>query len=57
MDSVGTEMMDYYDYDEREQKQMRHTIGPVRIYRTGPDESEEGCGYGMAVPAAGTSKM
>ena len=42
-DSVGTEMMDYYDHDERERKQMHHSSGPVRIYnRAGPDESEKG---------------
>ncbi len=32
-------MMDYYDHDERERKQMHHSSGPVRIYRAEPDES------------------
>jgi uncharacterized membrane protein YgcG len=40
--SVETEMMDYYDHDERERKQMYHSSGPVRIYRAGLDESEDG---------------
>ena len=35
-------MMDYYDHDERERKQMYHSSGPVRIYRAGLDESEDG---------------
>jgi hypothetical protein len=30
-------MMDYYDHDERERKQMHHSSGSARIYRT--DES------------------
>ena len=37
-------MMDYYDHDERERKQMHHSSGPVRIYRAGPDESDESGG-------------
>ncbi len=43
-------MMDFYDHDERERKQMHHSSGPMRIYRTGPDESNKsggssgGCG-------------
>ena len=36
-DSVQENMMDYYDHDERERKQMHHSSG-VRIYRSGPDE-------------------
>ncbi len=57
--------MDYYDHDERERKQMHHSSRPVRIYRAGPDESEEGygcssgdggSGNGMAIATAGTSK-
>ncbi len=46
-DSVDTtKMMDYYDHDERERKQMHHSNGPVRIYRVGPNESvkDGGCG-------------
>ncbi len=30
-------MMEYYDHDERERKQMHHSYGSARIYRT--DES------------------
>jgi hypothetical protein len=37
-------MMDYYDHDERERKQMHHSSGPVRIYRAGPDESAKSGG-------------
>ena len=37
-DSVQEDMMDYYDHDERERKQMQHSSGPMRIYRAGPDE-------------------
>ena len=40
-------MMDYYDHDEREQKQMHHSSGAVRIYRSGPDE-EGDSGGGIA---------
>ncbi len=41
-DSVDTEiMMDYYNHDERERKQMHHSSGSVRIYRAEPDESNE----------------
>ncbi len=43
-DSVDTEMMDYYDHDERERKQMHHSSGPVHIYRAGPDESDKSGG-------------
>ncbi len=43
-DSVDTERMDYYDHDERERKQMHHSIGPVRIYRKGPDKNDESGG-------------
>ncbi len=39
-------MMDYYDHDERERKQMHHSSELVRIYRAGPDESEEDGGGG-----------
>ncbi len=45
-DSVDTEMMDYYDHDERERKQMQYSGGPVRIYRAGPDESDKSGGGG-----------
>ncbi len=45
-DSVDTEMMDYYDHNEREWKKMHHSSGPVRIYRAGPDEGEESGGSG-----------
>ena len=38
-DSVREDMMDYYDHDERERKQMHHSSGPVRIYKAGPDGS------------------
>ena len=34
-DSVETDMMDYYNHDERERKRMHHSSGPVRIYRAG----------------------
>ncbi len=34
-------MMDYYDHDERERKQMHHSSGRMRIYRAGPDESNK----------------
>ncbi len=44
MDSVDTEMMDYYDHDERERKQIHHSSGSVRIYRAGPDESDKSGG-------------
>ena len=44
LDSMDTEMMNYYDHDERERKQMHHSSGPVRIYRAGPDESNENGG-------------
>ncbi len=27
-------MLDYYDHDERERKQMHHSSGSARIYRT-----------------------
>ncbi len=36
--------MDYYDHDEQGRKQMHHSSGPVRIYRPGPDESDESGG-------------
>jgi len=41
-DSVERDMMDYYDHDERERKQMHHSSGPMRIYKVGPDESVDG---------------
>ncbi len=42
-DSVDTEMMDYYDHDERgERKQMHQSSGSVRIYKAGPDEGGGG---------------
>ena len=37
-DSVQENMMDYSDHDERERKQMHHSSGAARIYRSGPDE-------------------
>ncbi len=44
-DSVDSEMMDYYDPDERERKQMHYnSSGPVRIYKAGPDESDKSGG-------------
>ncbi len=47
-------MMDYYDHDEREQKQMRHSSGPVvRIYRAGPGESAEDGGSGGVDESSG----
>jgi hypothetical protein len=46
-DSVQESMMDYYDHDERERKQMQHSSG-VRIYRSGPDEEENSGGGGLA---------
>ena len=44
-DSVQENMMDYYDHDERERKQMQFSSGAARIYRSGPDE-EGGSGGG-----------
>ena len=47
-DSVQENMMDYYDHDERERKQMHHSSG-VRIYRSGgPDEEGNSGGGGLA---------
>ena len=34
--------MDYYDHDEGERKQMQHSGGAARIYRSGQDESGSG---------------
>ncbi len=39
-DSMDTEMIDYYDHQERKWKEMHHSSGPGCIYRAGPDESE-----------------
>jgi uncharacterized membrane protein YgcG len=41
-DSVETDMMDYYDHDERERKRMHHSSGPVRIYRAGGGSGGDG---------------
>jgi len=43
-DSVQEDMMDYYDHDEGERKQMHHSSGAARIYRSGLDEGEDGNG-------------
>ncbi len=53
------EMMDYYDHDERERKQMHHSSGPVRIYRAGRTEKERAtraaaAAAGMAAAEVGT---
>ena len=34
--------MDYYDHDEGERKQMHHSGGAARVYRSGQDESGGG---------------
>ena len=34
--------MDYYDHDEGERKQMKHSGGAARIYRSVQDESGSG---------------
>ena len=34
--------MDYYDHDEGERKQMQHSGGAARIYRSGQDENGGG---------------
>ncbi len=44
---VQENMIDYYDHDERERKQMHHSSG-VRIYRSGPDEEENNGAGGLA---------
>ena len=45
-------MMDYYDHDERERKQMYHSSGI--IYRAGLDESEDGgCNGGRSGKGSG----
>ena len=41
-DSVQEDLMDYYDHDEGERKQMQHSGGAARIYRSGQEESGSG---------------
>jgi len=47
-DSVRDDMMDYYDHDERERKQMHHSSGSARIYRTDGSGNMDDGGRGNA---------